>query len=83
MNVLRASSPPLMLCPSATIGSSTSSKMPTRSSITKTPNTRSVNFCFLMLRSSKALIMMVVEDIEIIEPRKKLSVVDQPSKRPV
>ena len=80
---LKPSSKPFMLFPIAIVGSNTNIKIPTKSSITKTPKTRSVNFCFFILRSLKVFMMIVVEDIEIIEPKKKLSIVDQPSSNPV
>ena len=72
-----------MLLPSAIVGSSTSIRIPIMSSTTSTPKTKSVNRCFLTFRSSKALMIIVVDDIEIMLPRKKLSIVDHPSRMPV
>ena len=82
-SVLISSSPPSILLPRAIVGSSTSIRIPIISSTTNTPKTKSVNRCFFTLRSSKALMIIVVDDIEIMLPRKKLSIVDQPSKIPV
>ena len=81
-NALRPSSSLFIPFPMATVGSNTNNKTPIISSITNSPNTKSVNFCFLMFNSSNVLIIMVVEDIEIIAPRKKLDMVLHPRNKP-
>ena len=53
-------------------------RMAAKSSTTKTPMTLPVNFSLFSFRSSKALAIIVVDDIESIAPRKMLSICDQP-----
>ena len=51
-------------------GRTTNIRMATRSSTTKAPKTNWVNFLFFIPKSSKALIIMEVEDMLSIPPRK-------------
>ncbi len=67
----------------ARVVNNTSNKMATRSSTISTPNTSPANFCDFTPISSKARIIMVVDDTERIPPRKMLSMTDQPRSCPV
>ena len=53
-------------------------KMPAISSITSVPNTSWAKSVFRTFSSSKALMMMVVDDMDSMPPRKMLSMVPQP-----
>ena len=81
-NVLSPRAIPFIVLPRAIVGNNTSINIPTKSSTISTPKTKSVNRCFLMFKSLNALMIMVVEDMDIIDPKKKLSMVDQPSSKP-
>ena len=66
----------------AMVASSTIITIPAISSIISTPKTISVKRCALSFKSSKALMIIVVEDIESMPPRKRLSIWFQPSSIP-
>ena len=53
--------------------------IPAMSSMTSVPNTSWAKRSFWTPRSSKALMMIVVELMESMPPRKTLSIVPQPS----
>ena len=57
--------------------------IPAMSSITSVPNTSCAKLFFVTPSSSNALIMMVVELMESMPPRKILSITPQPSSCPV
>ena len=57
-------------------------KMPAMSSITSVPNTSWAKSFFRTFSSSKALMMMVVDDMDSMPPRKILSMVPQPMSCP-
>jgi hypothetical protein len=67
----------------ASVESKTSKRIATRSCTIRTPNTRPTNFLFLSPSSLKDLMIMVVEEMDRIPPRKILSMVAQPSILPV
>ena len=57
-------------------------KMPAMSSITSVPNTSWAKSFFRTFSSSKALMMMVVDDMDSIPPKNTLSIVPQPMSCP-
>ena len=71
----------------AMVESTTIIKMAAKSSTTRTPITLPVKRSPFIFKSSKALAMMVVDDMESMAPRKMLSICDQPitlpSKKPM
>ena len=54
-----------------------------RSSTISTANTWLANFLWVMLRSLKALMMMVVDDMESMPPRKRQLMLEKPSTWPM
>ena len=81
--ISKSKAPPENSRLTATVLSSTSSRMATRSSTTSTPSTTLAKEAVFKPSSSKARMMMVVELIERIPPRKRLSIMAQPRARPV
>ena len=79
---LMASSPPLKLLLTDTVERITNSKTATMSSTTSTAVTDDVNFCCFSFKSSNDLIMIDVEEMESIQPRKTHSIEPHPSSRP-
>ena len=79
----RTISPPANCLLTAIVESRTISTTARRSSTTRVPNTMLVKGFPLSPRSSKALMMMVVEDIESIPPRKIRSIWVQPIAPPI
>ena len=63
----------------ATVESNTINKTATKSSITKTPITIPANFFDFRLSSSKARKMIVVDEMAMIPPKNKLSILFQPN----
>jgi hypothetical protein len=63
--------------------SSASMAMARMSSTIRMPKISSAKRCFIMPSSPSALMMIVVEDIESVAPRKMLSIVPQPNARPI
>jgi hypothetical protein len=57
----------------------TNKSMATRSSTIRMPNTRLANFLVFAPTSSKARMIIVVEDMERIAPRKMQSMKDHPN----
>ena len=80
--MLSASWPPLKLLPTLSVLSTTSSSTATRSSTTSTAVTVPVKRCCFSFRSSKDLMMMVVDEMESMQPRKMQSIVPMPSRCP-
>ena len=67
----------------AIVESNTIMIMATRSSTTNVPNTIPVKRWFLSPKSSKAFMIIVVDDIDNIPPRKMEFIVDHPSRCPI
>ena len=70
------------LLATAKVESSTIMAMPAISSMIRMPKTGSVKGSLRSFKSSKALMMMAVEDIESITPKKRLSILLQPKRPP-
>ena len=66
----------------AIVDRTTIMKMPMMSSTTSEPNTSSVNFLPLRPRSSKALMIIVVDEMANMPPKKRLEKYDHPSAVP-
>ena len=64
--------------PTANAGSITSISTATISSTTRAPKTACVNFLFFMPRSSNALIIIDVDDMESIPPKKREALLRSP-----
>ena len=63
-----------------TVLSTTSRSTATMSSTTSTAVTVEVNFCCLSFRSSKLLMMMAVDEMESMQPRKTHDMLLKPSR---
>ena len=74
------SAPPPRL--TETVESTSIRKMAAISSMISVPMARDANFFSRILQSSMAFTVMMVEDMESIPPRKRLSVADQPMSIP-
>ena len=79
LKTLMMSSSPANCWLTAMVESNTIINIATRSSTTSVPNTIPVNRWLRKPRSSNALMIIVVEDIDNIPPRKMLFIVDHPS----
>ena len=64
------------------VESNTSSNTATRSSTTSTAVTVLVNFCCFSFKSSNDLMIIVVDEMESMQPRKMLSMFPMPSRCP-
>ena len=80
---LPSSSMPSTVWLTAMVESRTISRTAKRSSTTRMPNTTPAKCWSRRPMSSKALKMMVVDDIESMPPRKRLFICPQPRARPV
>ena len=79
---LKPSSAPLKLLPTLSVDSTTSSSTAIKSSTTSTAVTVLVKRCCFSFRSSNDLMIIVVEEIESMQPRKILSMLPMPSRCP-
>ena len=70
--------PPSKLLLTLTVLSTTNSSTAMRSSTTSTAVTVEANFCCFSLRSSKLLMMMLVDEMESMQPRKVHSMAEKP-----
>ena len=77
--MLNTNSPPSKVLPTDKVERITIKMTATRSSTTNAPMTWVVNFSFLSFKSSKALTMMLVEEMESIHPRKMQFILCQPN----
>ena len=80
--MLMASSPPSTVLDTDTVLSTTSSSTATMSSPTSTAVTVEVNFCCLSFRSSKLLMMIAVDEMLSMQPRKMHDMLLKPSAWP-
>ena len=80
--MLSTSSPPSKVLPTDKVERITIRMTATRSSTTNAPMTSAVNFSFFNLKSSKALTIMLVDDMESIHPRKMQFIRCQPKSLP-
>ena len=74
---------PSTCAPVVKVDNKTIITMATRSSTTSIPKTILVKACSRMDRSVNAFIMMVVDDMESIQPKNRLSMDVHPKKCPV
>ena len=81
-SMLINSSAPLKLLPTDRVDSITIRMTATRSSTTNAPITSAVNFSFFSFKSSKALTMMLVDEMDSIQPRKMQFIFCQPKSFP-
>ena len=82
LTMLSPNSPPLKLLLTLRVDRMTSSRTAMRSSTTSTAVTVLVNFCCFSFKSSNDLMMMVVDEMESMQPRKIQSMLPQPSRCP-
>ena len=80
--ILHTSCPPSKVLLTLMVLNTTSSNTATISSTTSTPVTVEVNFCCLSFRSSKLLMMMAVDEMLSMQPRKMQSILLNPSRWP-
>ena len=80
--MLNASSPPSKLFPTLNVERTTNSSTAIRSSTTSTAVTVPVKRCCFSFKSSNDLIIIVVDEIESMQPRNTQSIVPMPSRCP-
>ena len=81
-NMLSTSSPPSKVFPTDSVERTTIRMTATRSSTTRAPMTSAVNFSFFSFKSSKALTMMLVDEMESMHPKKMQFILCHPKSLP-